>query len=187
MINKKFGKLLVIEKLNERGNRRQLKYLCRCDCGKLHKVTGESLRSGKSKSCGCIKKIPPNYEVNREIAIYKSLLHSIKTRAKKKKIEFNIILDDFIFLSKQPCYYCGLLNSNFATDLAVKKWQEVKNKENTYIIIKYNGLDRVDSSKGYTMDNVVPCCKYCNIAKNSMTQEEYVKFINRVYTFLVKK
>lgn len=30
-----------------------------------------------------------------------------------------------------------------------------------------HGLDRVDSSQGYGLDNVVPCCRSCNTAKNS--------------------
>ena len=29
-------------------------YLCLCDCGKKHKVTGANLRSGAVKSCGCL-------------------------------------------------------------------------------------------------------------------------------------
>ena len=56
LTNKKFGKLLVVKELKSRGNKGQIKWECRCDCGNKHTVTGESLRSGKSKSCGCLKK-----------------------------------------------------------------------------------------------------------------------------------
>ena len=47
IINKKFGRLLVVKQLMERGNRGQIKYECLCDCGNKHIVTGESLRSAK--------------------------------------------------------------------------------------------------------------------------------------------
>lgn len=32
-------------------------YLCKCKCGKEQEVRGTSLRSGRSKSCGCIKEL----------------------------------------------------------------------------------------------------------------------------------
>lgn len=37
----------------------------------------------------------------------------------------------------------------------------------------YNGVDRLDSSMGYTPDNCVPCCWECNNMKGaSLTEEE---------------
>lgn len=33
------------------------RYLCKCDCGNYHIVSGESLVSGKTKSCGCLKRM----------------------------------------------------------------------------------------------------------------------------------
>jgi hypothetical protein len=34
-------------------------------------------------------------------------------------------------------------------------------------IYTYNGIDRVDNSKGYTPENTVPCCKICNKIKGT--------------------
>ena len=36
------------------------------------------------------------------------------------------------------------------------------------------GLDRVDSNKGYTDDNVVPCCGSCNQLKNELPYKYFV-------------
>ena len=48
----RFGKLTVIEMTNERRNR-QIVWKCQCDCGNITYVTGGSLRSGHTSSCGC--------------------------------------------------------------------------------------------------------------------------------------
>lgn len=54
MINKKFGKWLVLQRTEERDSHGSIKYLCKCECGKEKLVDGYSLRSGISKYCiGC--------------------------------------------------------------------------------------------------------------------------------------
>jgi hypothetical protein len=32
-------------------------YKCRCECGRIRRVEAHSLRSGRTKSCGCIKRV----------------------------------------------------------------------------------------------------------------------------------
>jgi hypothetical protein len=179
LTNKKFGKLLVIERLEERGNRNQIKWECLCDCGKKHKVTGESLRDGKSTSCGCKRLSPYNKNSDREDAVWKQLYRStIEKRSKKKGYKSNISYQDFKLLSSQKCFYCGILESSFATDRFGTKGTKTSDT-----IIYYNGLDRIDSRSGYMKNNVVPCCKHCNTAKNTMTQKEFYQFIKRVYEY----
>ena len=55
----KFGRLTAIEliglKADASGNRRAF-WLCKCDCGNYVEVCGVDLRSGHTKSCGCIHK-----------------------------------------------------------------------------------------------------------------------------------
>jgi len=52
--NKQFGRLTVLEKLDKSGN--ETNWLCRCACGSKTKVMGVNLRSGYTKSCGCLHK-----------------------------------------------------------------------------------------------------------------------------------
>lgn len=49
-----------------------------------------------------------------------------------------------------------------------------------------SGLDRVDSSRGYELDNVVPCCTRCNKAKNNMSQASFIEHIIKIYNNVVK-
>lgn len=47
----------------------------------------------------------------------------------------------------------------------------------------YNGLDRVDSNKGYLKENVVPCCEICNKAKRDLSLCQFKKWINRLIKY----
>lgn len=181
LTNKRFGKLLVKKQLEERGNSGQIRWECVCDCGNKHITSGESIRSGKSKSCGCNRLTPPNKEKDRELAIWKQLYNStIIKRSKKQGYKSDISFDEFKKMSLRVCYYCGLEPSNFATDRG--HWKR-RGKKTSDTVIKYNGIDRIDSKKGYVKNNVVACCKFCNTSKNTMTQKEFRQFIKRVYEY----
>lgn len=56
IIGQKFGHLIVIKKVSEKGH---TKYLCQCDCGNSIEVFASNLISGHTKSCGCIKRNQP--------------------------------------------------------------------------------------------------------------------------------
>ena len=40
--------------------------------------------------------------------------------------------------------------------------------------VRINGIDRINSDKGYTIDNCVPCCAQCNHMKLDYTTEEFL-------------
>lgn len=54
LTDKQFGRLTVLKKLNKRGA--EWFWLCQCECGNTVEVRGVSLREGKTRSCGCLKK-----------------------------------------------------------------------------------------------------------------------------------
>lgn len=58
LTGQKFGKLTVIEKdkpYYTSGGHKQVKWLCKCECGNVVSVTSANLRSGNTTSCGCNK------------------------------------------------------------------------------------------------------------------------------------
>lgn len=55
MIGKRFGRLTVIEEAG-RNSHRFIQWKCLCDCGREKIVSGHNLRSGNTKSCGCVTK-----------------------------------------------------------------------------------------------------------------------------------
>ncbi len=52
----KFGHLTVL-KFSHLNNWRAAVFKCKCDCGKIHYVAGRFLKDGRSRSCGCMKKM----------------------------------------------------------------------------------------------------------------------------------
>jgi|SRR6185312_6004164 len=54
LIGKKFGKLTVLYDSGERSSR-NIKWLCKCDCGNYKNIKGADLLSGNTNSCGCFK------------------------------------------------------------------------------------------------------------------------------------
>lgn len=54
MTGKRSGRLLVVSEAGRHGRSRQVMWRCRCDCGQETIVQGHRLRTGHTKSCGCI-------------------------------------------------------------------------------------------------------------------------------------
>lgn len=180
LTSKRFGKLTVLKQSTVCGNRGQIKWECICDCGNKHIVTGESLRYGKSKSCGCYKENykPKNMIRNRELAIlkfqYSHLIRRHKKRFNTKPISFEI----YQKLVKDSCRYCGV---QFSSELEDRRcWTKSKGLISD-TRVKVNGVDRINSEKGYVLDNCVTCCKHCNTAKNTMSEDDFYKWVKRVY------
>jgi hypothetical protein len=55
MTGKRFGRLVVIARAGSNNYSRLATWSCKCDCGNESIVVGQSLRSGITKSCGCLK------------------------------------------------------------------------------------------------------------------------------------
>lgn len=82
-------------------------------------------------------------------ATFKGRYDILRSRARWQELAMDISFDQFVGLTPFPCYYCG------------------GDRSDTW------GLDRVDSALGYVMENVRPCCRRCNLAKNNMTELEF--------------
>lgn len=76
MVNKKFNKLLVLERV-ENNKHNQVMFKCKCDCGNEHITSKYYITSGHTTSCGCQKLIGKNY--NTKSKTYSSWI-SMKQR-----------------------------------------------------------------------------------------------------------
>lgn len=169
----RFGKLVVINELPSvlgKHGRMHRRFACRCDCGKQVNVYQTALtEKGKSNCTICIYG-----NKSREEIMGRSLLRQYKNGAKKRGILFTISDAEFFSIIKTPCYYCGKFRCR----------RNIHTKEEFY---NFNGVDRIDSLKGYTAGNVVPCCTYCNQAKNSREPDEFLVWVNDLYDYQMRK
>lgn len=55
LVGQRFGRLIVIRKM-DRDKWRNYLWLCECDCGRKKIIYGYNLRTGRTKSCGCLQK-----------------------------------------------------------------------------------------------------------------------------------
>lgn len=76
LTGQKFGRWSVLNRAENRG--KALMWKCKCSCGTVKKVHGTSLKSGTSKSCGCVRK----EGVSRTHGLSKHPLYRIWARMK---------------------------------------------------------------------------------------------------------
>jgi len=170
LTGKVFGKLSVISVSSKRGNKRQVHWNCACSCGKHCTVMGARLRNGKTKSCGCV--VQNN---NREDAILRKQYSEIKYMQHKNGRANTISFELFKELIFKPCVYCGVVSSKELPDYGKNK------KKISDTVLHVNGIDRIDSSKGYIECNVVTCCSRCNAAKQDISMREFREHIKKMY------
>jgi hypothetical protein len=82
---------------------------------------------------------------------FKTLKRSYVEGAKKRNLDFLLTAKEFEELIKKPCFYCGQINPS-----------------------GFNGVDRVENSKGYVIENVVSCCTKCNRMKSNFHYREFI-------------
>lgn len=175
----KFGRLTVIKQDGRLGSEKhsRIAWLCECECGASVRVIARSLTMGKTVSCGCFHK-----ERQRELktgntysrieegeAGFNMVFKLYREHAKERGYGFNLNRDEVRHITSQDCFYCGAKPSNRSAPRD-SAWAE-------YI---YNGIDRLDNTKGYESTNVVTACKHCNRAKSDRPVEEFFDWVRRL-------
>lgn len=73
-------------------------------------------------------------------------------------------------------------NRNYDFDLTFEHFSKLINSNCTYCnSFKCRGVDRIENSKGYTLENATPCCKKCNEMKMASSIEEFKIQILKIY------
>ena len=155
IIGKKYGKLKVINKTIRDG---RTFYLCVCVCGEEVLRTPRSLFETRTPNCGCsMKDVHKEFRKGYGEASAHIVYLGYKSNASKRNRLFKLTEEEFKIISTQNCFYCGKEPSNRA---------QRGNSATPFI---------------YNIKNSVACCKECNIAKNTMSIEEFKEKITNIY------
>jgi len=149
----RFGKLKVLE-FSHQDKWGNMRFKCLCDCGNIHVTKGATLRSGKTRSCGCGQlEAVTTHGKSRTLGYYK--VHSLLRRRRKGRRSnwFTIgDLEDLLKIQNNRCYYCG---TKLPTD---------------YHADHKTPLSRNGSN---TKENIALTCPSCNLRKGTMTEKEF--------------
>lgn len=181
LTGQRFGRLTVIKRVKNYRNA-HASWECQCECGNKTAVLSSNLGASQTTSCGCLAREITSLrgranKLPKGEASFNSLFRGYKRSAEKRGHKWNLTKEKFKELTKQNCYYCGRPPFN----------KRIHNKITTNGAYIYNGVDRIDNSKGYTKNNSVSCCKDCNRAKRKLTQTEFLQLVAKIYNNVLNK
>lgn len=134
---------------------RKKKYECVCDCGARRLLIRPELR-GQPHCARCragLQSVPTAIHV----------VTGYRKQAEKRGISWELTEEQCISLFAGNCHYCGLRDVNVRKSLS-KSMPD----------FEYVGIDRVDNSRGYVIDNVVSCCATCNSMKMTASIQDFI-------------
>lgn len=170
LTNSTFDKLTVIKRNydHKQIDKHRVIWLCKCECGKERNVRTSRLLSGEIKSCGCVN-ISYNFKGFKDVS--GNYFGRLKIEAKRRNIEFSISLEDIWNLYEEQKRKCKLSNVPI---LFVRYLQKNRQKQTA-------SVDRIDSTKGYTIDNIQIVHKRINFIKSSMKEDELLFWAKNIY------
>lgn len=153
----------------------QVYYRGHCECNKEVFVKEEDLSNPLRTKCkGCtVKKLQSECELDIDSADLEKLNNlyqeRIVIRSRQLGLPCEISLFEYIKMISKNCEYCGQIPNQTTM---------INNK-----VFRHNGVDRINSNYGYVKNNVVPCCSVCNMMKGSLSGEEFLIQVDRIYKY----
>jgi len=153
MIGQKFGRLLILEKVASLKSSRGTRYLCKCECGTEKIFFSRFLKSGNTKSCGCL--MP-------ELAKIRSTKHGRHNTPEYKT--WHSMLQRCLNPNNEKYEYYGgrgitvkkewLIFENFFKDMGERP--------------KGKTIDRKENDKGYYKEN----CRWANSSTQALNKRK---------------
>ena len=171
LLNQKFNHLTVIEPTEMRKNGQRI-WKCKCDCGSICYSVAYEVRGGYKKSCGCFHKLSGknshNWKGYGEIGAH--IFTSFKRSAKVRNIPFFVTIEQIWDLFLKQNRKCAL------SGLEIKF--PISHKDDITA-----SLDRIDSSKDYTLNNIQWVHKDINIMKQDTPEDKFIKYCETIVNY----
>lgn len=155
-----------IKKYNEKS------WICKCVCGNTCILTTRQIHT--QITCGCNKGRSEKEFDDYLQHPYKEIIHYwyyITNDAKRRNLELQITSEKAYEIFLRQNKKCALSNI------------DLRLKQNNLNICDCASLDRIDSSKGYTEDNVQWIHKKLNFMKNILSNTEFIYWCTLVENF----
>jgi len=170
LVGKKFGFFTVIEKIGTKGKkgRESIFWKCECKCGNIRELPTKSINREDQISCGCYIKTKEfsrkNKHWNGYGDIHGKFWSNIIRGAKARGHDFNITIKFAWELFLKQNQKCALSGIELIFARSVREWWHGGTTAS---------LDRIDSSKGYTEDNVQWVHKEINLMKQGLPEDRF--------------
>lgn len=201
LTGKSFGRLTVVnqvEKYRSPSGGYDRKWLCSCLCGKKCIVFGSNLRTKHTVSCGCldIEKSANRWKNNKigknKIKGTKNIrlvyFNRMKQNSIKRNLDFSISIEFMQELLEKQNFKCALTGVPIEMELVnpstLYYFNRRKNKKlQKDVKLNTASLDRIDSKKGYTIDNVQWVHKDINFLKMNFPEIEFFDWCKKVVIY----
>lgn len=133
----------------------------------FNRVPKSNRKDGRSRYCKtCTSERTKGYRAQSPRTRFTVSMNTARTTARRKSLAFELSIEGLIGVwekQKGLCFYSG-------------------------VPMKYSGdgtpesvsLERVDSNKGYTPDNVVLCCTIVNRMKSDLPHSEFLRWCKAI-------
>ncbi len=171
LTGRRFGRLTVRSYVGRRLYKHNYinEWDCICDCGTACVRVQRALLDPGESSCGCAVRDANALKPDAGRGSVNALMCSYRIGARNRDLVFELSQESFRALTSACCHYCGVAPA-----------QVIRNGK--CAPYTYNGIDRVDNTIGYTPENVRACCGQCNTAKNTLGEQAFYQWIDRVHS-----
>lgn len=154
-------------------------WVFKCACGIECSPRAHRVRAGRIKTCGCNvycqnSETKSDIEIKSEIIRLRkrgnkqtrltNMLSSIKVSARNRGLSFSLLRSDIEALAEKQNWTCAM--TGIALDVGTTKGSQPFRPS----------VDRIDSKRGYDVENIQLVCLMYNIAKNQFNDSDVLTF-----------
>lgn len=165
--NEKFNSWTVLYKTPKnkiKVKNKKGRWTCQCDCGFIEDKSVYIVIHNKSKSCGCLR---DNGRYQGYESVSKSYFSRIIEGADKRNLKVTITPKNIWDLYIKQDKKCALSGVEV---VFIRNYRSWKSGEQTA------SVDRIDSTKGYTLDNIQIVHKKVNFMKQELSDKEFIEW-----------
>lgn len=145
-----------------------------CDCGTRTVKCIYSVKSGHTKSCGCLQPevMSRVSQLPAKEVVLKRAYGSHIRQSRRRGFISHLTLNDYAEIVCKPCRYCGRFSKRCT-----------RRKLGPNYTMEVNSVDRLNNEPYYKLDNSVPACFVCQRMKSNLGEKEFLEAVRAISNF----